>query len=795
MKKIFTLFVIIAMTISVAAQSPQKMSYQAVVRNNSGVLLANQAVGMRISILHGSATGTPVYVETQTTTTNANGLATIEIGGGTIVTGAFAGIDWSNGTYFIKTETDPTGGTSYTITGTSQILSVPYALYAKTAKTANYNDLTNKPTTLSGYGITDAVSVSGTQTISGETTFKGTTADLEAPLFEVKNKDGQTIFAVYNEGVRIWVSDGNKGTKGGFAVGGFDMTKQDDAEFLRVTPDSVKVSKSLLIPRMTTQERDNLPFAPGEAMIIFNLTDGCMQIFKNEVWSNIWCFNCAPSFIIQPVNNTICSGNNASFFISATGTNLTYQWQESTDGGLVWNSITDGGTNPTYTGVTTTELTLTNVPVEYNTHKYRCVVFGTCRPDAISNFVILNVGSTSSPVTMQPIDQQLSDECSANFNISTLGYGITLQWQESSDGGNTWKYVTDGGTNPVYSGSTSANLSLSNVPMYFNNYKYRCIISNACGPNITSNSATLATNTSAAILSQPSNSSVYAGQNTSFSITTSGGGFTFQWQVSIDGGNSWSNIINGGSNPLYSGTNTSTLSLLNVPISCNNYKYRCVITHLCRDGATSEAATLSVPSVTDVDGNTYTIIGIGSQIWMAENLKTTKYNDGTSIPYSSQVTSIPSYCYYNNDEATYKNTYGSLYNGRILTTSKNVCPTGWHIPTKDEVTTLIGYLGGSNVAGGKMKESGTSHWLSPNIGATNESGFKGLPGGFNWVGDVKGGFTWITKYGFWWFVNWTSAPMVMFYDSPNATTSLIYIETGYPVFEDYNYCSIRCIKD
>ncbi len=241
MKKLFTLCVIIALTISIVAQSPQKMSYQAVVRNTSGVLQANQAVGMKISILQGSATGTPVYVETQTTTTNANGLVTLEIGSGTIVSGTFSGIDWSNGTYFIKTETDPTGGTSYTITGTSQILSVPYALYSKTAKTANYNDLTNKPTTLSGYGITDAVSIAGTQTISGETTFKGTTPDLEAPLFEVKNKDGQTIFAVYNEGVRIWVADGAKGTKGGFAVGGFDQTKTWNQEYLRVTSDSTRI--------------------------------------------------------------------------------------------------------------------------------------------------------------------------------------------------------------------------------------------------------------------------------------------------------------------------------------------------------------------------------------------------------------------------------------------------------------------------------------------------------------------------------------------------------------------------
>ena len=126
MKKLFTLIVIVAMTISVFAQAPQKMSYQAVIRNSSDQLVTNHAVGMQISILQGSSSGAVVYTETQTPTTNANGLMSIEIGDGE----GFDAIDWANGPYFIKTETDPTGGTSYSITGTSELLSVPYALYS-----------------------------------------------------------------------------------------------------------------------------------------------------------------------------------------------------------------------------------------------------------------------------------------------------------------------------------------------------------------------------------------------------------------------------------------------------------------------------------------------------------------------------------------------------------------------------------------------------------------------------------------------------------------------------------------
>jgi hypothetical protein len=138
MKKITTILSIGLLTFglslsTVFAQAPEKMSYQAVVRDASNALATSQAVGMQLSILQGSVTGTAVYVETQTPTTNINGLVSIEIGSGTVVTGTFNTIDWSAGPYFIKTETDPTGGTTYTITGTSQLMSVPYALYAKTS--------------------------------------------------------------------------------------------------------------------------------------------------------------------------------------------------------------------------------------------------------------------------------------------------------------------------------------------------------------------------------------------------------------------------------------------------------------------------------------------------------------------------------------------------------------------------------------------------------------------------------------------------------------------------------------
>ena len=139
MKKLFTILLAVFLTATVWAQSPNKMSYQAVIRNASNNLVTSTAVAMQISILQGSTGGSAVYVETQTPTTNFHGLVNIEIGGGTVVSGNFSTINWANGPYFVKTETDPdgaTGGIAYTITGTSQLLSVPYALYAANAGTA-----------------------------------------------------------------------------------------------------------------------------------------------------------------------------------------------------------------------------------------------------------------------------------------------------------------------------------------------------------------------------------------------------------------------------------------------------------------------------------------------------------------------------------------------------------------------------------------------------------------------------------------------------------------------------------
>lgn len=221
MKKLLTICATFLLTTSSFAQAPNKMSYQAVIRNSSNALVSNQVIGMRISILQGGVNGTEVYTETQTPTTNANGLVSIAIGNGTVVSGTFSSIDWANGPFFIQTETDPSGGTSYTITGTSELLSVPFALYAAHA---------------------DGTLPDGTA--AGNTPYWNGTS-------WVTNSSN-----IYNNGGNIGI-----GTTTPAASAALEINSTTGA---------------LLLPRLTTAQRDLLTAKAG--MIIFNTTDLKAQV-------------------------------------------------------------------------------------------------------------------------------------------------------------------------------------------------------------------------------------------------------------------------------------------------------------------------------------------------------------------------------------------------------------------------------------------------------------------------------------------------------------------------------------
>lgn len=164
--------------------------------------------------------------------------------------------------------------------------------------------------------------------------------------------------------------------------------------------DLSSTNKGFLPPRMTTAERNAIPTncscTPPDGLLIFNTDDHCLQMYDQGTWYSMGCANCGDpaSISSQPANSAISSGDNTSFSVTASGTGtLTYQWQESTDGGTTWNNISNGGTNPAYSNATTASLTLNNVPVGHNNYQYRCIVSGTCPPAANSNSATLTVSS------------------------------------------------------------------------------------------------------------------------------------------------------------------------------------------------------------------------------------------------------------------------------------------------------------------------------------------------------------------------------------------------------------------
>jgi uncharacterized protein (TIGR02145 family) len=200
---------------------------------------------------------------------------------------------------------------------------------------------------------------------------------------------------------------------------------------------------------------------------------------------------------------------------------------------------------------------------------------------------------------------------------------------------------------------------------------------------------------------------------------------------------------------------------------------------------------LQAQSVKDIEGNVYKTVTIGTQVWMAENLKTTKFNDGAVIPLVNDdqawgALTTPALCWYNKDAIVNKNTFGALYNWYTVSTNK-LCPKGWHVSSDAEWTTLTTFLGGENVAGGKLREAGITHWEKPNTGATNGSGFTTLPGGYR---NNQGAFANIGFFGFWWTAteNYPTASWCR-------TMGCVGIDVLRIFSIKKNGYSIRCIRD
>ena len=454
------------------------------------------------------------------------------------------------------------------------------------------------------------------------------------------------------------------------------------------TPDNSAIldvssnSKGILLPRMTTTERNLIP-SPANTLMIFNTEDNCFQTYVSGSWQNIKCFGCNPYIDFHPADSSLCAGEDASFSVNASGANLSFQWQENNGGGFA--NLANGGV---YSGVTTATLNITGAGAGLDGYTYRVIVSGDCSPSVTSNTATLNITSSALAITAHPTDQSFNN--GDTINLSVIAADVTnYQWQESTNGGSSWTNIANGGSNPTYTGATSSSLALQNADSAaLDSNLYRVIISNTC-ESITSDSA--------------------------------------------------------------------LVSFFTCPSSLTDAR----------------------------DGKSYNVVKIGSQCWMAENLD---FNASGSNDW----------CYDNN--ASNCTTYGRLYfwttamSGSGSSNSnpsgvQGVCPSGWHLPSDAEWTELETYLGGTSVAGGKMKETGTTHWNSPNSGATNSSGFTALPGGHSDSGGPA--FYNLGKYGYWWTATEQNASLAWYRYIGNSGGSI----SRSAVNKGNTGFSVRCVRD
>ena len=290
-----------------------------------------------------------------------------------------------------------------------------------------------------------------------------------------------------------------------------------------------------------------------------------------------------PEVTVQPVASVICEGDNASFSVTAGVTTApTYQWQESTNGGSTYSNLANGGI---YSNVTTSTLNITAATTAENGYLYRVVVSGTCSPSVTSDGALLTV-EDNALVTVDPSNATACEGSTVNFSVTATGTSVTYQWREN--GGN----ITDGG---IYSGATSATLTLTGISSGLNTNTYDVVVTNGgavCVASVTSAAGTLTVDEQPEVTVQPVASVICKGDNASFSVTAGvTTAPTYQWQESTNGGSTYSNLTNTG---IYSNVTTSTLNITAATTAENGYLYRVVVSGTCSPSVTSDGALLTV---------------------------------------------------------------------------------------------------------------------------------------------------------------------------------------------------------
>jgi uncharacterized protein (TIGR02145 family) len=845
------------------SQAPNKINFQSVLRNNLGEVLANKTVTIRIGILAGSSTGTNVFSESHTKTTDASGLISLQIGMGTLVSGVFSNINWGNLSHFIKLEADFNGGTTYELLGTQELMSVPYALYAGKTDTSILNLTSRFSTKLNG---TDTTSLSNRidaklnisdfpqgATLGNTMYWNGTTWVNLAP-----GLPGQVI-SMSSTGIPAWSgaayptlttssissitstsanaggsisADGGASVSArglvygttsnptlsnsvliiGSGVGGFSGSLSG------LTPNTTYYVRAYATNSSGTGYGNEISFQTLPVAVPTLITTDASGITQTTVTTGGTISNDGGATITErgivygtstnptTSNTKVSSGSgtgsfsvnitsltpNTTYFIrsyainsagTGYGNNITFQTtvpavpslttreilnitnSTATGGGSITN---DGGSavsvkgicwstspNPTTSNSKTTDGTGTatfasfmtglSASVTYYVRAYATNSTGTGYGNQ-QTFTASSTSNTLPVVTSTSVTGLTTVQATFNAEVNSQGGGTVTErgavWNTSGNPTVNSNRVPSGSGTGVYTASITGLSGGSNyyVRAYaINNFGI------SYGVEIPFTTlfglATLTTNN---VIAQSITAS--SGGN----ITDNGGSTVTArgvvWNTTGTPTISNSRTTDGSS----TGSYVSNMTALSPSTTYYVRAYATNSTGTAYGNQQTFTTTATSQTVTDIDGNTYNTVQIGTQVWMSENLKTSRYRNGGSIPYvvgnsDWQALTTGAWSNYNHDAAN-DPIYGKLYNW-YTTLGDTLCPAGWGVPTDDEWTTLTTYLGGESVAGGKMKSVGTTYWNDPNTGATNESGFSVLPGGYR---NSDGSFGNFRNYAFFW---------------------------------------------
>ena len=466
MKKIFLfLSVSLLLNFTLKAQAPQGFNYQAVARNTTGIAITNQNIGLEISLRQGSATGIIVYTETFNTSSNNIGLINVVVGTGTVIAGTFNTINWGSGVYFIEISMDITGGTSYALMGTQQLMSVPYALFSANgtpgatgaAGTNGTNGIdgatgaigTNGTNGL--VGATGAAGTNGTNGLVGATGAAGTNGTVGATgatgLLSSGTAAGNTPYWNGSQ----WIINNSNIHNNGAGIGIGTTSPNASAKF-----EIASITQGLLPPRMTTVQRDAIASA-ATGLVIFNTTTNCLNFFTGSGWNEtcgilnttgaIIALNCVGATTTGTLNNGIVAigvsttvpytGGNGGIYsvqaFSSTGVlGLTANISGSTlalgAGNLVY---TISGT-PTSSGTASFAITVCGQSCSFTVSVGAAVVYPAGTVNCAGATAVVDViNTTTGKIWM---DRNLGATQEATSSTDSNAYGDLYQWGRRADG-------------------------------------------------------------------------------------------------------------------------------------------------------------------------------------------------------------------------------------------------------------------------------------------------------------------------------------------------------------------------